>query len=425
MNTNTHPLSPHEQYIHALRAKERQKKTLIALAILLLIISGVGGSILWSSGSDEGYTKYVSYKIEELRIQKVEEILAKENTYLVVTDPINIPLDTIKTPDEYYELMRRMPEIPVEDPDDFGGQDGEFVVSDSEFTEDLEFPATRLTVDGVTEIGEILTFTIDGFDEDFEYELEYGNSVSRRIGRVSTYAFPNKGRFTVFLRAQKDGIEKTVGTYYIEIYDNSISDRTPRRRLNRRRKSPPKELADSQANQSEESPEDQIANSIKPNSFGSGNANTSIPSNDPQEESPSELPLEDVTAQIDEDASDSPEIPIPDRIEPLMFDGPVDIPEKLPKFPGGAAAFSRFISKNLRYPQAARDHEIEGKVYIQFVVETDGTITESQIQRGLGYGCDDEALRVMKLMPKWIPGEIQNQKVPVRHTIGVDFRIVN
>ena len=76
-----------------------------------------------------------------------------------------------------------------------------------------------------------------------------------------------------------------------------------------------------------------------------------------------------------------------------------------PQFPGGEDSLYSFIYSNLRYPQEAIDNGIEGRVFITFVVEKDGSITNIKIRRDIGYGCGEEAVRVLKMMPKWIPGK--------------------
>ena len=92
-------------------------------------------------------------------------------------------------------------------------------------------------------------------------------------------------------------------------------------------------------------------------------------------------------------------------------------------FPGGEDALYDFIAKNLKYPQAAKDSNIQGKVFVQFVVEKDGSITNAKVLRDIGGGCGEEALRVVKMMPKWKPGEIRGTKYRVQCTLPVKFEL--
>ncbi|OAQ37996.1 hypothetical protein A5893_16645 [Pedobacter psychrophilus] len=97
--------------------------------------------------------------------------------------------------------------------------------------------------------------------------------------------------------------------------------------------------------------------------------------------------------------------------------------EVLPSFPGGLQAFGKFLGGNLNYPKAAKDAKIEGRVYAQFVVEKDGSLTEVKIVRRIGYGCDEEAKRVLELSPKWNPGVQNGEKVRVIYTVPIFFQI--
>jgi periplasmic protein TonB len=99
------------------------------------------------------------------------------------------------------------------------------------------------------------------------------------------------------------------------------------------------------------------------------------------------------------------------------------IAEKMPEFPGGQAAMYEFISRNLQYPRQAIENSISGKVVISFVIMPNGAVEMSNIEKGIGFGCDDEALRVVKEMPIWLPAEQNGRKVPVRMFLPVVFRL--
>jgi protein TonB len=88
------------------------------------------------------------------------------------------------------------------------------------------------------------------------------------------------------------------------------------------------------------------------------------------------------------------------------------ITEVSPKFPGSEEARLKFLRDNIKYPEEARKKNIQGTVYTSFVIERDGSVSDVKIFRGIGDGLDDEAVRVVKSMPKWIPGK--NNGKPVR-----------
>ncbi|MDA9554705.1 TonB family protein [Pelobium sp.] len=97
--------------------------------------------------------------------------------------------------------------------------------------------------------------------------------------------------------------------------------------------------------------------------------------------------------------------------------------EVLPTFPGGVEAFRKFLNENLRYPAQARENNISGIVYLTFIVEKDGGLSNIKIVRGIGAGCDEEAVRVLSLSPKWNPG-VQNGKiVRVSYTVPIFFQM--
>ncbi len=95
--------------------------------------------------------------------------------------------------------------------------------------------------------------------------------------------------------------------------------------------------------------------------------------------------------------------------------------EELPEFPGGTSAMMDFLQTNLRYPEAAKDAGIQGTVFVSFVVESDGSISNIKVLRGIGGGCDEEAVRVVGMMPKWEPGRQRGEAVRVQFNMPVRF----
>jgi TonB family protein len=97
--------------------------------------------------------------------------------------------------------------------------------------------------------------------------------------------------------------------------------------------------------------------------------------------------------------------------------------EQAPGFPGGYVELNNYLVKNLRYPAKARENKTQGRVIVTFVVEPDGSITNTRVVRGIGYGADEEALRVIKASPKWLPGIQNGRKVRVAYTIPIQFSL--
>ena len=98
-----------------------------------------------------------------------------------------------------------------------------------------------------------------------------------------------------------------------------------------------------------------------------------------------------------------------------------DIVEEMPSYPDGDVKLMEYIAQNINYPQEALESGIQGRVFVSFVVEPNGSITNEKVLRGIGYGCDEEALRVVKEMPKWTPGKRKGKPVRVAVTIPVKF----
>jgi len=97
--------------------------------------------------------------------------------------------------------------------------------------------------------------------------------------------------------------------------------------------------------------------------------------------------------------------------------------EKQPEFPGGLKKFYDYLGKAIKYPPMAQENNVQGKVFLSFVVEKDGKLTDITVTRGLGSGTDQEAIRVLKASPRWNPG-IQNGKpVRVKYNINVNFTL--
>jgi len=97
--------------------------------------------------------------------------------------------------------------------------------------------------------------------------------------------------------------------------------------------------------------------------------------------------------------------------------------ERMPEPYGGASAWAKFLQKHLKYPEMAADASMQGKVFVSFIVEKDGHLSNFMIDRGMGYGMDEEALRVLKLAPAWKPGIQNGQPVRVKFNIPINFQL--
>ena len=101
------------------------------------------------------------------------------------------------------------------------------------------------------------------------------------------------------------------------------------------------------------------------------------------------------------------------------------IVEQMPQFPGGEQALMEFVAKSVVYPEEAKEKNISGRVFVSFVVEKDGSVSNVKVLRGIGGGCDEEAVRVIKSMPKWQPGKMKGEPVRVSYQIPFNFKLDN
>jgi len=124
----------------------------------------------------------------------------------------------------------------------------------------------------------------------------------------------------------------------------------------------------------------------------------------------------------------------PDGIDPGLAEGTgvveaapapqvFEFVEQMPEFPGGMEKLNRYLSEKIRYPDEARMANVQGRVIVRFVVNENGEISDVKVQRGIGGGCDEEAVRVVKNMPKWKPGKQNGRAVPVYFTLPIAFRL--
>ena len=163
----------------------------------------------------------------------------------------------------------------------------------------------------------------------------------------------------------------------------------------------------------------------------------------PDEEVPEETPppaveelKEAVAAEVTQEGDPNAEEVIaapeataaPTKVEVAVEAAPKEeqiftVVEQQPEFTGGMAALGQYLSKNLRYPAAAQRANVAGRVFVSFVVNTDGSIQDVTVLKGLGFGTDEEAQRVVKSMPKWRPGKQSGRPVRVKYNLPINFTL--
>lgn len=139
-----------------------------------------------------------------------------------------------------------------------------------------------------------------------------------------------------------------------------------------------------------------------------------------EEPPPTQEVLQETTASTvtqEGEKGDAP--PPPPPVDDPTFE--LSAVEEQPEFPGGLEALYKFLGKNVKYPAMETDAGIQGRVFVEFVVSNDGSITDVVLKRGVSGGLDKEAVRVVKTMPKWSPGKMNGKPVKVRYILPVNF----
>jgi len=139
----------------------------------------------------------------------------------------------------------------------------------------------------------------------------------------------------------------------------------------------------------------------------------------PTQEETKDVQVATVTQEGNKDLPDLP----PDPVAVEAEEKPFIVVEEMPTFPGGEDKLMKYLRDNIKYPPVARENGIQGRVYVTFVVDKDGKIKDLKLLRGIGGGCDEEAMRVVKSMPDWKPGRQNGRNVPVQYNLPVNFAL--
>ncbi|MEM9936592.1 MAG: TonB family protein, partial [Bacteroidota bacterium] len=348
--------------------------------------------------------------------------LSQQNTYLVVEDKLMARLDTIRTLEDYMEIVSLNNAYTQEEYDNLAFLD------EDEFGEEEFMEPHNMYIEGSMKSGDDLTFYISGFQDDLTYTLDFGNGIKRKVEDTYEYAYKHRGRFKVRLtiRDSENILEEIEQD--IQIFDEKEKAIAEARPPKRPKPSPRKE------SRKKDRRTDTIS-SYKNRKVASSQESRPTPrkematKEEPQE---SESAPESVATQkkeTDKEVSRSEDVTKPNIELPVSAQQsdavtrPLAIAEVMPSFPGGDKALRKYLAKNINYPQSAKAKEVEGRVYIQFIVEEDGSLSKLKIMRGIGYGCNEEALRVVKAMPTWKPGQQAGRKVPVIYTLPIRFSL--
>ncbi len=138
--------------------------------------------------------------------------------------------------------------------------------------------------------------------------------------------------------------------------------------------------------------------------------------------------IEELQIQIDVETTEDMEVeqviyePVFEEVEEEVEEI-FTIVEEQPSFPGGISKFYEYVANSIEYPSSARRLNITGRVFVKFVIEKDGTVTDVQVIKGIGAGCDEEARRVIEATPNWNPGKQRGRNVRVYMTVPIMFKL--
>ncbi|WNJ16891.1 TonB family protein [Pontibacter sp. G13] len=393
-----------EDILHKIESKERsQSRKRWLFVFLVLGFLGVGAMTVRAlAGEDQ--TQLPQFAFDSLDETSVTKRFEKDSTPILVHHQL-LGWDTIRSIDEYL-LLKKMSSILQEDE-----------INEEEW--DIEHEAPLVTapsfspyavdVEGDRRAGESLVFTIENFDPGVKYTLDFGNGVTKLVKSRTLYTYPLPGRFMMKLVAlEKDGNQRIYRKDFIVAPSHE-------------------ELATSETFQGRKAQEfsaDSDSWAGFPNAQVEGQTPRSMSEEDLAIQDLQELQQPTIVDLNKNDQGNGPQaVAQPQRLE-KEYGKPMYAVEIPPSFQGGVKALNKYIRQNLNYPEDARSQYVEGKVVVQFVVHQDGSVSDFKIIKGIGSGCDQEAVRVLKGMPNWVPGIENGRAVPAYYVLPITFKLM-
>ena len=444
-----------DEYISNLDKGQQRKERFtylfyIPLVLLLLLLTGFMGYYFFFSESSPESPAATSTQVplknfEELNLTAVRKHFQDQEGVLLVQLPETEEVIALNSEQAYWELVDQMAlrfinedDLPQEN-SSLGSTEGMTPLESSQVDtldliepgKALDFQAiasqTSLIARGTKRAGNPLIFTINNFQPELSYKIDFGNGVGRsELGSQFSYTYRRRGRFTAHLYGYFEGEEVFKKSIFLAIR-NKVS------------KPPVKSetvVAEVEP-QKEEEPEEKIEDAnidvfevsapATPTGSEEEILTESIAEDSGTPEPSAEvLPMEEEETPVVEmkERGETEEPSAVGTSETSASVSPLMVASQMPSFPSGEANMLGFLNDRLQYPQAARDYHIEGIVYVQFVVQPDGSRTDYKVLKGLGYGCNEEALRITRLMPTWIAGQQNGRKVPVLVTLPINFQLI-
>ena len=403
------PPNPFDDYLEKIQAREAQRRRSRWLAAFgLLIVTGVAAGWFYLQTLNRSPQAWRTFAFEQLDVAQVAALFAEDSAGFLVSIP-ELGWDTVRSLEEYErlaDLVELIHAARFEETIDTlrVGQDSIHMTPESDLS------AFIVDIEGERRAGRELSFTIENYDPAIRYTLDFGNGVRRRVSQSTRYTYPLAGYFTLKLIATSPERGASIYTKRYVIADEQV----------------PQSLADA-SRQAQSRQVQPLSNSAIELPQFNEPAEVAVPRSaaDSLAKPPVQIvDLGNSNARLTRPAEDDLQAGDPEMVPPVRIDKPLVYAEVMPEYPGGQAAINRFINKRLTYPREALERQIEGRVVVQFVVNPDGTLSSVKVVQGIGAGCDEEALRVVRSMGRWKPGELNGQKVPVYQSIPILFRLM-
>ncbi|MEZ4827716.1 MAG: TonB family protein [Bacteroidia bacterium] len=420
--TTVHKIDDYLLRIQAHEKAERRKKSLYALILFAAV--GIGFTVYKTIGSQNHLR---TYSLEDLSYEKVQALFTEDAAPIIVSHP-DIGSDTVQSTEEYIAVLNLLDLIEQNRSLALNVADTVATEETAEESAQNSLSPYMVDVDGERKQGRSLTFTIENFDPNVSYMLDLGNGYRRKVSKSVSYTYDQPGNYRIQLYSTKGEVAYTY-TKRIQINADeklasqiasstttvnepeSVVDLNPG-------KDNDQEMKTGAALREETNPEaENPADTQDRQLMASREATPAQPENNEvtRTENTREMPSRPAPQLNSEVVKTS----APAGNKPLVA------AQLMPEFPGGTKALARFFNKYYRYPLDAKNNSVEGVVYVRFIVNPDGSLSNAKVVKGIGFGCDEEAIRLISLMPKWIPGEQDGVKVSVYKTIPITFRLLN
>lgn len=426
-----------DEYLQEIRSREKvgNRRRLLKIGIIGAIL--VIGFILfqiYTQGPSKG--KWYTIAHDQLDKERVAEILKEEKSGFVVSHHL-LGLDTIKTLADYNRFRELVKLIEITDgnevikgelltenllPQDYSQlkESAKIDRGSLKMTNDATLKPFAVRMNGANYAGENIKFTVVNYDPNVRYTIDFGNGVTRRIERSTVYAYPLKGTHIVRLIS----VSKTKGS---SVYAKRITILPP---IDQTIASSKGISEGKRINAQNDGLDVTQINKVTAFTVPRSSSNTNEGKDNSRKFLEKKKPLVDTDEKVEEDISvidlgklKNKESEAAKNKPEAVVDRPLVYAEKMPTFPGGEKARNAYLKKHLKYPTEALNSKTQGQVIVQFVIETDGRISSPKILKGIGSGCDEEALRIVSQMPNWIPGESNGLRVPVYQSIPITFKL--